>query len=116
VQPPLLVIALSTCAEQVTLKAHFEPRSLGTVTQVETLTLPSLYMQRLFTSVHYLLYLHHQRAFYQQTSDQILNRINQIIKTTDLVDTATIKNLEHSLWEIGGELLHLTREINHMSQ
>jgi hypothetical protein len=86
------------------------------VTQVETLTLPSLYAQRLFTSAHYLLYLHHQQAFYQQTSDQILDRINQIIKTTDPVDATTIENLEHSLWEIGGELLCLTREINCVSQ
>jgi hypothetical protein len=73
-------------------------------------------MQRLFTSVQYLLYLHHQRAFYQQTSDQILDRINQIIKTMDPVDAITIKNLEHGLWEIGGELLRLTREINCVSQ
>ena len=86
------------------------------MTQVETLTLPSLYAQRLFTSVHYLLYLHHQRAFYQQTSDQILDRINQIIETTDPVDAAAIENLEHSLWEIGGELLRLTQEINHVTQ
>jgi hypothetical protein len=78
------------------------------MTQVETLTLPSLYAQRLFTSVHYLLYLHHQRAFYQQTSDQILDRINQIIETTDPVDAIMIENLEHGLWEIGGELLRLT--------
>jgi hypothetical protein len=86
------------------------------VTQVETLTLPSLYTQRLFTSVQYLLYLHHQQVFYQQTSDQILDRINQIIETTDPVDTIVIENLEHGLWEIGGELLHLTREINHVTQ
>jgi hypothetical protein len=86
------------------------------VTQVETLTLPSLYAQRLFTSMHYLLYLHHQRTFYQQTSDQILDRINQIIETTDPVDAVAIENLEHGLWEIGGELLCLTREINHVAQ
>jgi hypothetical protein len=73
-------------------------------------------VQRLFTSVHYLLYLHHQQAFYQQTSDYILDQINQIIKTTDPVDTVAIENLEHGLWEIGGELLHLTQEINHISQ
>jgi hypothetical protein len=86
------------------------------MTQVETLTLPSLYTQRLFTSVHYLLHLHWQQAFYQQTSDQILDHINQIIKTTDPVDAVAIKNLEHGLWEIGGELLCLTREINHVTQ
>jgi hypothetical protein len=86
------------------------------MTQVETLTLLSLYAQRLFTSVHYLLYLHQQRVFYQQTSDQILDRINQIIETTDPVDTVTIENLEHGLWEIGGELLRLTREINRVTQ
>jgi hypothetical protein len=90
------------------IEAHFEPQSLGTVTQVETLTLPSLYAQRLFTSVHYLLYLHQQRAFYQQTSDLVLDRINQIIETTDPVDAGAIENLEHGLWEIGGELLCLT--------
>jgi hypothetical protein len=86
------------------------------MTQVETLTLPNLYAQRLFTSVHYLLYLHQQRAFYQQTSDQILDRINQIIETTDPVDAVAIENLEHGLWEIGGALLNLTREINRVMQ
>jgi hypothetical protein len=73
-------------------------------------------MQRLFTSVHYLLYLHHQQTFYQQTSDQILDWINQIIKTTDPVDAVAIENLEHGLWEIGGELLCLVQEINRISQ
>jgi hypothetical protein len=71
-------------------------------------------MQRLFTSVHYLLYLHHQWAFYQQTSDQILNWINQIIEMTNPVDAIAIENLEHGLWEIGGELLYLMWEINHI--
>jgi hypothetical protein len=66
--------------------------------------------------VHYLLYLHQQRAFYQQTSDQILDRINQIIEATDPVDADAIENLEQGLWEIGGALLHLTREINHITQ
>jgi hypothetical protein len=60
--------------------------------------------------------LHQQQAFYQQTSDQILDRINQIIETTDPVDTVAIENLEHGLWEIGGALLHLTREINRVTQ
>jgi hypothetical protein len=86
------------------------------VTQVETLTLLSLYAQRLFTSVQYLLYLHQQRAFYQQTSDQILDCINQIIETTNPVDAGAIENLEQGLWEIGGALLHLTREINRVMQ
>jgi hypothetical protein len=86
------------------------------VTQVETPNLPSLYTQRLFNSVHYLLYLRQQQAFYQQTSDQILDRINQIIETTNPVDAGAIENLEQGLWEIGGALLHLTREINHVTQ
>jgi hypothetical protein len=55
-------------------------------------------------------------VFYQQTSDQILDQINQIIETTDPVDAVAIENLEHSLWEIGGGLLCLTREINHVTQ
>jgi hypothetical protein len=86
------------------------------VTQVETLKLPSLYAQRLFTSVHYLLHLRQQQAFYQQTGDLILDRINQIIKTTDPVNASAIENLEQGLWEIGGALLHLTREINRVTQ
>jgi hypothetical protein len=72
-------------------------------------------MQRLFTSVHYLLYLHHQWAFYQQTSDHILDWINQIIETTNPVDAIAIENLKHGLWEIGGELLRLMQEINCIS-
>jgi hypothetical protein len=67
----------------------------------------NLYTQRLFASVHYLLYLHHQCAFYQEISDCILDHINKIIETTNPVDTIAIKNLEHRLWEIGGELLQL---------
>jgi hypothetical protein len=86
------------------------------VTQVETLKLPSLYAQRLFNSAHYLLYLHQQQTFYQQTSDLILDRINQIIETTDPVDAGAIENLEQGLWEIGGALLHLTCEINRVTQ
>jgi hypothetical protein len=86
------------------------------VTQVETLNLPSLYAQRLFNSVHYLLYLRQQQAFYQQTSDLILDHINQIIKMTDPVDAGAIENLKQGLWEIGGVLLHLTREISHVTQ
>jgi hypothetical protein len=86
------------------------------VTQVETLNLPSLYTQKLFNSVHYLLYLHQQQAFYQQTSDLILDRINQIIETTNPVDAGAIENLEQGLWEIGGALLRLTREINRVTQ
>jgi hypothetical protein len=86
------------------------------VTQVETLKLPSLYDQRLFNSVHYLLYLRQQQAFYQQTSDLILDRINQIIETTDPVDAGAIENLEQGLWEIGGALLRLTREISRVTQ
>jgi hypothetical protein len=77
------------------------------MTQVETLKLPSLYNQRLVTSTSYLLYLHQQQAFYQQTSDLILDRINQIIETTNLVDASAIENLERGLWEIGGALLCL---------
>jgi hypothetical protein len=110
------VETLSTCAEQVTIDAHFEPRSLGTVTQVETLTLPSLYNQRVVNSACYLLYLRQQQLFYQQTSDLILNRINQIIETTDPVDTEAIENLEQGLWEIGGALLRIQREINRLTQ
>jgi hypothetical protein len=34
----------------------------------------------------------------------------------DPVDAIAIKNLEHSLWEIGGALLHLTQEINRVTQ
>jgi hypothetical protein len=77
------------------------------VTQVETPKLPSLYNQRLLNSAAYLLYLHQQQTFYQQTSNLILDRINQIIKTTDLVDVGAIENLEQGLWEIGGALLRL---------
>jgi hypothetical protein len=86
------------------------------MTQVETLNLPSLYDQRLLNSMHYLLYLRQQQAFYQQTGDLILDRINQIIETTDPVDTSAIENLEQGLWEIGGALLRLTREISHVTQ
>jgi hypothetical protein len=86
------------------------------MTQAETLKLLSLYTQRLFHKVHYLLYLRQQQAFYQQTSDLILDCINQIIETTDPVDTGTIENLEQGLWEIGGALLRLTREISHVTQ
>jgi hypothetical protein len=86
------------------------------VTQVETLNLPSLYSQRLVTSANYLLYLHQQQTFYQQTSDLILDRINQIIETTNPVDAAAIENLEQGLWEIGGALLQIRREINRVSQ
>jgi hypothetical protein len=86
------------------------------MTQVETLNLPSLYDQRLLNSVHYLLYLRQQQAFYQQTSDLILDRINQIIETTDPVDTSAIENLEQGLWEIGGALLQLTQEISRVTQ
>jgi hypothetical protein len=77
------------------------------VTQVETLKLPSLYSQRLLNSASYLLYLRQQQLFYQQTSDLILDCINQIIETTDLVDAGAIENLEQGLWEIGGALLHI---------
>jgi hypothetical protein len=66
--------------------------------------------------VHYLLYLRQQQAFYQQTSDLILDHINQIIETTDLVDAGAIENLEQGLWEIGGALLRLTREISRVTQ
>jgi hypothetical protein len=82
------------------------------VTQVETLKLPSLYSQRLLTSATYLLYLRQQQIFYQQTSDLLLDRINQIIETTDPVDTEAIENLKQGLWEIGGALLRVQREIN----
>jgi hypothetical protein len=86
------------------------------VTQVETLKLPSLYSQRLLTSATYLLYLRQQQTFYQQTSDLILDRINQIIETTDPVDAAAIENLEQGLWEIGGALLRIRREISCVTQ
>jgi hypothetical protein len=86
------------------------------VTQVETLKLPSLYSQGLLQSAAYLLYLHQQQIFYQQTSNLILNRINQIIETTDPVDAAAIDNLEQGLWEIGGALLRLWREIERVSR
>jgi hypothetical protein len=86
------------------------------MTQVETLKLPSLYSQRLLSSTSYLLYLHQQQLFYQQTSDLILDRINQIIETTDPVDAGAIENLEQGLWEIGGALLCLQREIGRVTQ
>jgi hypothetical protein len=86
------------------------------VTQVETLKLPSLYDQRLLNSASYLLYLRQQQIFYQQTSDLILDHINQIIETTDLVDAGAIENLEQGLWEIGGALLRLRQEIGHVTQ
>jgi hypothetical protein len=86
------------------------------VTQVETLKLPSLYSQRLFNSATYLLHLHQQQLLYQQTSDLILDRINQIIETTDPVDAAAIENLEQGLWEIGGALLRIRWEIGHITQ
>jgi hypothetical protein len=86
------------------------------MTQVETLKLPSLYDQRLLTSALYLLYLHQQQIFYQQTSDLVLDCINHIIETTDPVDASAIENLEQGLWEIGGALLHLQREINRVVQ
>jgi hypothetical protein len=85
------------------------------VTQVETLKLPNLYSQRLLSSASYLLYLRQQQTFYQQTSDLILDRINQIIETTNPVDAGAIENLEQGLWEIGGALLHLQREIGRVS-
>jgi hypothetical protein len=66
--------------------------------------------------VAYLLYLRQQQAFYQQTSDLVLDRINQIIETTDPVDASAIENLEQGLWEIGGALLQLQREINRITQ
>jgi hypothetical protein len=86
------------------------------VTQVETPKLPSLYSERLLSSASYLLYLRQQQSFYQQTSDLILDRINQIIETTDLVDAETIENLEQGLWEIGGALLHIQREIGRVTR
>jgi hypothetical protein len=86
------------------------------VTQVETLKLPSLYSQRLLNSASYLLYLRQQQIFYQQTSDLILDRINQIIETTDLVDAGAIENLEQGLWEIGGALLRVQREISRITR
>jgi hypothetical protein len=86
------------------------------MTQVETLKLPNLYDQRLFNSVSYLLYLHQQQAFYQQTSDLILDRINQVIETTDPVDASAVENLEQGLWEIGGALLRLQQEISCVTQ
>jgi hypothetical protein len=86
------------------------------VTQVETLNLPSLYSERLLSSASYLLYLRQQQNFYQQTSDLILDRINQIIETTDPVDAEAIENLEQGLWEIGGALLHIQREIGRVTQ
>jgi hypothetical protein len=64
----------------------------------------NLYKQRLFTSIHYLLYLHHQQDFYQTMSNCILNHINEIIETMDPVDAIAIENLKHGLWEIGGVL------------
>jgi hypothetical protein len=86
------------------------------VSQVETVKLPSLYSQRLLNSASYLLHLRQQQTFYQQTSDLILDRINQIIETTDPVDTEAIQNLEQGLWEIGGALLHIRQEIGHVTQ
>jgi hypothetical protein len=86
------------------------------VTQVETLKLPSLYSQRLLSSASYLLYLRQQQTFYQQTSDLILDRINQIIETTDPVDAEAIENLEQGLWEIGGALLRVQREIGRVTR
>jgi hypothetical protein len=85
------------------------------VTQVETLKLPSLYSQRLLSSASYLLYLRQQQIFYQQTSDLILDCINQIIETTDPVDAGAIENLEQGLWEIGGALLRVQREIGYIT-
>jgi hypothetical protein len=86
------------------------------VTQVETLKLPSLYNERLLSSASYLLYLRQQQNFYQQTSDLILDRINQIIETTDPVDAEAIENLEQGLWEIGGALLRIQREIGRITR
>ena len=86
------------------------------MTQVETLKLPSLYSQRLLNSASYLLYLHQQQIFYQQTSDLILDHINQIIETTDPVDAEAIENLEQGLWEIGGALLHIRQEIGRVTR
>ena len=70
----------------------------------------------LLNSASYLLYLRQQQIFYQQTSDLILDRINQIIETTDPVDTEAIENLEQGLWEIGGALLRLQQEISRVTQ
>ena len=86
------------------------------MTQVETLKLPSLYNERLLTSASYLLYLRQQQNFYQQTSDLILDRINHIIETTDPVDAEAIENLEQGLWEIGGALLRIQREIGRITR
>ena len=86
------------------------------MTQVETLKLPSLYNERLLSSASYLLYLRQQQNFYQQTSDLILDRINQIIETTDPVDAEAIENLEQGLWEIGGALLRIQREIGRITR
>ena len=86
------------------------------MTQVETLKLPSLYSERLLTSASYLLYLRQQQSFYQQTSDLILDRINHIIETTDPVDAEAIENLEQGLWEIGGALLRIQREIGRVTR
>ena len=86
------------------------------MTQVETPNLPSLYSERLLSSASYLLYLRQQQNFYQQTSDLILDRINQIIETTDPVDAEAIENLEQGLWEIGGALLHIQREIGRVTR
>jgi hypothetical protein len=86
------------------------------VTQVETPKLPSLYSQRILSSTSYLLYLRQQQIFYQQTSDLILDRINQIIETTNPVDAGAIENLEQGLWEIGGALLRIRREIDRVAQ
>ena len=86
------------------------------MTQVETLKLPSLYSERLLSSASYLLYLRQQQNFYQQTSDLVLDRINQIIETTDPVDAEAIENLEQGLWEIGGALLHIQREIGRVTR
>jgi hypothetical protein len=86
------------------------------MTKVETLKLLNLYNQRLLNTASYLLHLRWQQVFYQQTSDLILDRINQIIETTDPVDAGAIENLEQGLWEIGGALLCLQREIGHVTQ
>ena len=86
------------------------------MTQVETLNLPSLYSERLLTSASYLLSLRQQQSFYQQTGDLILDRINHIIETTDPVDAEAIENLEQGLWEIGGALLHIRREIGRVTR
>jgi hypothetical protein len=86
------------------------------VTQVETPKLPDLYSQRLLSSATYLLYLRQQQLFYQQMSDLLLDRINHIIETTDPVDAEAIENLEQGLWEIGGALLRIQREISRVTQ